>query len=101
MERISALASLVVMIGVLLACKGTETTTTTTVSSASAVVAPPKLTEVSFVKAIPKPGTKIDASLKTAFKFTLAGKMYRNEEETVTTTEVQSADAFRVTKAAI
>lgn len=100
MERISALASIAFFIGVLLACKGTESTTTTA-SSASAVVAPPKLTEITFVKAIPKPGTKIDATVKSAFKFTLAGKMYRNEEETVTTTEVQSSDAFRVTKAAI
>jgi hypothetical protein len=102
MERTSVVASLALILGALLACKGTSENASPAPSAVTTSVATAaKSTDVTFVKGVPKPGTKIDQSMKTAFKFTFAGKVYREEEENVSNIDVQAADEFRVTKAAI
>lgn len=100
MERTSVFALLGLLLGVLLACKGTSEKATPTPSGTVATTAA-KTTDVTFVKGVPKPGSKIGQSTKTSFKFTFAGKAYREEEESVANVDVQAADEFRVTKAAI
>jgi hypothetical protein len=104
MERVSVLASCGALLAALLACKvGSESTTTAPSASAVVVAAaiPAKLTEVTFTRSVPKAGAKIDGSMKSSVKFTLAGKVYRNEEETAAKIDVQGSDEFRVTKAGV
>ncbi len=103
MERISVAASCAVLLAAILACKGAGESSTNAAPSASAIapLAPAKPTEVTFVKSVPKPGTKVDSSFKSSVKFTLAGKVYRNEEETASKVDVQASDEFRVTKAGV
>ncbi len=50
---------------------------------------------------MPKPGTKVSAKRKTDIKFTMSGKVFRDTSGLEATFEVQSADEFRVTKAAL
>lgn len=99
MERLSVFGSVLLVLGVLVACKGSENKATP-VASASAVVET-KPTELTFVASVPKPGTKLEQAMKTAFKFTYAGTVSREETETEATIDVQASDEFRVTKAAI
>lgn len=101
MERTSVFASLALILGALLACKNTSETAPAPSATTTAAATAVKSTDVTFVKAVPKAGTKVDQSMKTSFKFTLAGKVFREEEETVANVDVQAADEFRVTKAAI
>jgi hypothetical protein len=102
MERISVAASCAVLLAVLLACKaGSESSSTAPSASAAVSAAPAKPTEVTFVKSVPKAGAKVDSSFKSSVKFTLAGKVYRNEDETATKVDVQASDEFRVTKAGV
>lgn len=65
-------------------------TSTTTASS-----------DVTFVKSVPKAGTKLTATNKMTMKFTFGGKTFRETEEQSTTVEVEASDEFRVTKAAL
>ncbi len=58
-------------------------------------------TDISFVKSVPKAGTKLTATNKMTMKFTFGGKVFRQTEEQTTTVEVQASDEFRVTKAAL
>ncbi len=103
MERVSIFASCGLLLAVLLACKaGSESTSPAPSASVSVAAAvPAKPTEVTFTRSVPKAGAKIDGTMKSSVKFTLAGKVYRNEEETAAKIDVQSSDEFRVTKAGV
>ncbi|HEX6765059.1 MAG TPA: hypothetical protein VF103_06265, partial [Polyangiaceae bacterium] len=57
--------------------------------------------EVPFVKGVPKAGTKVDQETRTNVKFTFQGKVFRSTEDQKVGVEVQAADEFRITKAAI
>lgn len=57
--------------------------------------------DVTFVKSVPKSGTKVTMTNKMNMKFTFGGKVFRETEEQSTQVEVQASDEFRVTKAAI
>ncbi len=58
-------------------------------------------TDVSFVKSVPKAGTKLTATNKMTMKFTFGGKTFRETEQQTTAVEVEASDEFRVTKAAL
>jgi hypothetical protein len=105
-----ALLSLALLVSVLFACKGVKDLISDDKASAasSAAVAPsapaPVATasnEVTFVKAVPKAGTKENAKSHSNVKFTFQGQVIRSTEETSVDVEVQNADEFRVTKAAL
>lgn len=97
--RLAVLGSAVVVVGVLLACKGRSENNTTTVTSATAST--PPSTDVNFTITVPKAGAKFDRTQKTSVKFTFQGKTYRDETDQSSSIEVQSADEFRVTKASV
>lgn len=102
MERISVFGSLACVLAALLACKGTSESSTTAPNTSVAVAATAiKSNDITFVKGVPKAGTKVDQSMKATFKFTLGGTVYRSEQEKAANIDVQAADEFRVTKAAI
>lgn len=105
MERASAALSIALVLSALLACKakseGGSTAPSASVVTAVTATAPAAPTDVTFAKGVPKAGAKIEQSMKTAFKFTFEGKVFREEDEDVATVEVQAADEFRVTKAAV
>jgi len=105
-----AILSLALLTSVLFACKGVKDQMSgdTGGTSSSAAVAPSApaavattANEVTFVKAVPKAGTKVSAKNSSKVKFTFQGQVIRSTEETSIEVEVQSADEFRVTKAAI
>ena len=70
------------------------------VGSDAAATATPS-SDITFVKATPKPGTKLTAANKMHMKFTFGGKVFRETEEQTVTVDVQASDEFRVTKAAL
>jgi hypothetical protein len=70
-------------------------------ADAGIVASPAVVSDVTFVKAVPKRGTKVQRTTKTAYKFTFLGKVFREEDEDDAVIEVQSSDEFRVSKAAI
>lgn len=97
-------ACLVLLLSASTGCKLTGTTSTTRAvadAGATAVKAETKITEVTFVKALPKVGTKVEITSKTSVKFTVDGKVFRQSDESSATFDVQASDEFRVTKAAI
>lgn len=69
--------------------------------ASAAPAAAPVSDEVTFVKSVPKAGTKADAKTSMNVKFTFQGKVYRSTEEMSAEADVQASDEFRVTKAAI
>jgi hypothetical protein len=69
--------------------------------ASAAPAAPAASDEVTFVKSVPKAGTKADAKTSMSVKFTFQGKVYRSTEEMSAEADVQASDEFRVTKAAI
>jgi hypothetical protein len=91
----------------LLACKGVkdliggENAAGAVASASAAPAAPAAPNEVTFVKGVPKAGTKLDQETRTNVKFTFQGKVFRSTEDQKIQVEVQAADDFRVTKAAI
>lgn len=68
---------------------------------ASAAATSGTSTDITFVKSVPKSGTKLTATNKMTMKFTFGGKTFRETEEQATAVEVQASDEFRVTKAAL
>jgi len=99
-------ASLVLVLSALASggCQMRSTPTSTRATSdASAPVAAAdaKITEITFVKGVAKTGSKVEVSSKVSSKFTIEGKVYRETTESSATVDIQGADEFRVTKAAI
>lgn len=70
-------------------------------SAATTAAAAAPSDEVTFVKSVPKAGTKADAKTRMNVKFTFQGKVFRSTEEMSAEADVQASDEFRVTKAAI
>jgi hypothetical protein len=101
----SRLAVAVLLISLVPACKSLKELIGGQAPDASpaapVVVADTKITEVTFVRKVPKVGTKVEMATKTAFKFTFEGKIFRESSEDAALFTVQGADEFRVTKAAI
>jgi len=91
-----AVAPIALMVLSLVACKvkgdatASDGSATTTASS-----------DITFVKTVPKAGTKITVTNKMTMKFTFGGKVFRETEEQTTTVDVEASDEFRVTKAAL
>lgn len=67
----------------------------------TSATAEPASNEVSFLQRPPKPGTKVNVTTKTSFKFTFEGKVFREVDEDAAQFSVQASDEFRVTKATI
>jgi hypothetical protein len=110
-QRIAVLA-LLVGVSPLASCKGVQdlvggsqasaTSTASAPAAPTASAAPVAASdEVTFVKGVPKAGTKADAKTSMSVKFTYQGKVYRSTEEMAAEADVQASDEFRVTKAAI
>lgn len=84
----------------LLACKALKKEGAEPATSASAVaVSAP--TDVTFTRAVPKPGTKITGGRTSTVKFTFNGKVYRENTALDAVLDVQASDEFRITKAAL
>ena len=103
--RASKSYALLLLVSVL-GCKVSTSTSRASASASASVAstaptAPVKPTDVTFVRSVPKPGTKADQSMKTSVKFTLGGTVYRHDTESVASIDVRAADEFRVTSAAI
>ena len=95
-------STVIVCVGALLACKALKKDSEKTAPAASASPAAPAApTDVAFTAVVPKNGTKIASSHQTNSKFTMDGKVYRNNSATSVTFDVQSSDEFRVTKGAL
>jgi hypothetical protein len=84
----------------LLACKALKKGEPEPATSA-APAAPSQPSEISFTKSVPKAGTKIAAQRKTVTRFTMNDRVYRETNALDVVLEVQAADEFRVTKAAL
>jgi hypothetical protein len=95
--------AIIVCVGALLACKGLSGSESEAKPQASvaAPAAPAPITEIAFSTVVPKAGTKTAAVRKSATKFTMDGKVYRETSALDAGLEVQDSDEFRVTKAAI
>lgn len=109
-QRQSALVTLVLLTSALLACKSVKSllndegeAAASSASAASSAPAPAATVsnEVTFVKAVPKSGTKVGLKSRSNVKFTFQGQVFRNTEESSSEVEVQTSDEFRITKAAI
>lgn len=73
-----------------------------TASAAAAPTSAPAATnEVTFTKKVPKPGVKGATTRKTASKFTMNGKTFRENSFMQGDFIVKESDEFRVTKASI
>jgi hypothetical protein len=113
LARYTPIASVVVLAAALLACKGAKDILGGSAPSAEAptsaapqAAAPPSTapaapSEVTFVKSVPKAGTKLVSATDTNVKFTLDGKVFRSTEVGSVMVEVQTSDEFRVTRAAL
>ncbi|HEU5075263.1 MAG TPA: hypothetical protein VFU02_13830 [Polyangiaceae bacterium] len=71
------------------------------VTAAAAPSAAPTTSDVSFTKKVPKPGTKGATTRKTASKFTMGGKTFRENSFMQGDFVVKESDEFRVTKASL
>src|SRR5262245_3147689 len=91
--------AVVVIVGALFACKQAQKSDTKPVASAVALPAAP--TEQAFTDLVHKPGTKVSADRRTTTKFTMAGKVFREETSLVAALDVQASDEFRVTRGAL
>jgi hypothetical protein len=95
-------ATAIACVGALLACKALKRESQQSAPAATASAAAPAApTDIAFTTVVPKNGTKVSTSHQTNSKFTMDGKVYRNNSATTVTFEVQSSDEFRVTKAAL
>jgi len=107
MARSVVLVSL--LVSSLLACKafnkddGADKGEATAAASAAAAPASaaPVSTEVTFTKKVPKPGIKGASTRKTASKFTMSGKTFRENSFMEGDFLVKESDEFRVTKASV
>lgn len=97
---IRQLPVLLALFTALLACKALkkEQAEPATSASAEAVTAP---SDVKFTRAVAKPGTKITGDRTSNVKFTMNGKVYRENTALDAVLDVQASDEFRITKAAI
>ena len=101
LER-SKISTIIVCVGALLACKALKKDSEQAApATTTAPAAPAAANEVAFTRAVPKTSTKVSTSHETNIKFTMDGKVYRNNSATSAAFDVQSSDEFRVTKAAI
>ncbi|HMJ12098.1 MAG TPA: hypothetical protein VK524_11825 [Polyangiaceae bacterium] len=75
-----------------------EQTEATASAAASAPSAP---SDVTFTRAVPKPGSKIAGERTTTMKFTMDGKVFRETTNLDATLDVRASDDFRITKAAL
>src|SRR5687768_7206982 len=95
-------ATAIACVGALLACKALKRESQQSAPAATASAAAPAApTDIAFTTVVPKNGTKVSTSHQTNSKFTMDGKVYRNNSATSVTFDVQSSDEFRVTKAAL
>jgi hypothetical protein len=107
MPRHGTVLSIFLLTSALLACKGVtdllgqSTSAAPAPSPAPSATAPAAPTEVTFVKGVPKVGTKAKIDTSTNVKFTVEGKVFRSTEVGSVAVDVQGSDEFRVTKAAL
>jgi hypothetical protein len=92
--------SVFVLIGALFACKAGQKSDPKPVASTTVAV-PAAPTEQAFTNVVPKQGTKVATDRRTTSKFTMAGKVFRQETSLQSSFEVQASDEFRVTRGAI
>ena len=95
-------ATAIACVGALLACKALKREPEQSAPAATASAAAPAApTDIAFTSVVPKNGDKISTSHQTNSKFTMDGKVYRNNGATSVAFEVLASDAFRVTKATL
>src|SRR5688572_29853701 len=70
-------------------------------TAAAAPSAAPAASDVTFTKKVPKPGIKGATTRKTASKFTMSGKTFRENSFMQGDFVVKESDEFRVTKAMV
>ena len=101
MEPRTLLPAVLVVVSALLACKSADKSQQESQPASNPLAAPtvPTGSNVTFVKLVPKSGTRASVSRKTTSKFTLSGKTYRETSTTDAKYTVKASDEFRVVKA--
>lgn len=97
----SPLLGAVAILAALLSCKSQEKSSAESAPAASSAAPIATSTDVTFTRVVPKVGTKVNVSRKTTMKFTMAGKVMRENTTLEGSVVVKASDEHRVTRAEI